>query len=57
MGCSAAYRTDQWHGWGCEITEGECMFLVPSSKLCAEKYEEGPDADELYNDNSYNNKS
>lgn len=30
----------------CSITEGECMFLFPNSKLCAEIYGEGPDAEE-----------
>ena len=43
--CSAAYRTEEYHGYGCEITEGACMFLYPDSKECAEKYGEGPDAD------------
>lgn len=42
--CKAAYVTDEWHGYGCEITEGECMFLYPDSKECAEHYGEGPDA-------------
>ena len=42
--CSAAYHTDEFHGYGCNITEGACMFLYPDSKACAEKYGEGPDA-------------
>ena len=42
--CEAAYRTDEYHGYGCEITEGACMFIYPDSKACAEKYGEGPDA-------------
>ncbi len=42
--CTAAYPTDEYHGWGCEITEGPCMFLWPDSKRCAEEYGEGPDA-------------
>lgn len=41
--CKAAYYTDEWHGYGCSITEGPCMFLFPNSKACAEKYGEGPD--------------
>ena len=44
MTCKAAKRTDEYHGWECEITEGACMFLNPDSKACAEKYGEGPDA-------------
>lgn len=43
--CKAAYYTDEWHGYGCEIAEGACMFLYPDSKACAEKYGEGPDAE------------
>lgn len=44
MSCKCAKQTDEWHGWECEITGGECMFLRPDSKACAEIYEEGPDA-------------
>ena len=46
MACKCAIRTDEYHGWECSITEGECMFLFPNSKLCAEIYGEGPDAEE-----------
>lgn len=42
--CKAAYHTDEYHGYGCGITEGACMFFYPDSKLCAEMYGEGPDA-------------
>lgn len=44
--CKAAYHTDEWHGYGCSITEGACMFFYPDSKTCAEKYGEGPNAEE-----------
>lgn len=44
--CKAAYHTDEWHGYGCEITGDACMFLLPDSKACAEKYGEGPDVEE-----------
>lgn len=50
-GCRCAYITDEWHGYGCEITGGECVFLYPNSKACAELYGEGPDAEQL-NDSS-----
>lgn len=43
MSCKCAKRTDEYHGWECEITEGACMFLIPDSKACAEQYGEGPD--------------
>lgn len=42
--CKEAYHTDEWHGYGCSITEGACMFLYPDSKACAREYGEGPDA-------------
>lgn len=44
MGCKCARVTDEYHGWECTITDGECMFIVPNSKRCAEIYGEGPDA-------------
>lgn len=46
MACKAARATDEYHGWECEITGGACMFLIPNSKACAEKYGERPDAEE-----------
>lgn len=49
--CKSAYHTDEYHGYGCNITEGPCMFLFPDSKMCAEKYGEGPDAGNTENDN------
>lgn len=46
MACKCAVRTDEYHGWECSITEGACMFITPDSKKCAEKYGEGPDAED-----------
>lgn len=43
-GCACSYLTDEWNGWGCEVTDGACVFLRPNSKACAEIYGEGPDA-------------
>lgn len=48
-GCSEAFRTDEYHGWGCKVTDGPCEFQFPSSKACAEIYNEGPDA--VHDDN------
>lgn len=45
--CKCGLETDEFHGWECELTGGECAFLSPSSKLCAEIYGEGPDADNI----------
>ena len=58
--CTAAYNTDEYHGYGCSITEGACMFLYPDSKACAEQYGEGPDAEdgaEFDEEESHENKS
>lgn len=43
MPCKCARPTDQYHGWECTVSGGECMLLIPSSKKCAEIYGEGPD--------------
>ena len=43
MSCKCAKATDEYHGWECEASGGACMFLIPDSKACAEKYGEGPD--------------
>ena len=40
MGCVCARRTDEYHGWRCEITDGACMYYVPNQDACAEKYGE-----------------
>lgn len=45
MGCKYAVETDQYHGWECMVTGGECAFLAPNSRLCADEYGEGSDAD------------
>jgi hypothetical protein len=44
MSCKCAYRSDEGHGWGCEVSGSACMFIYPDSKACAEKYGEGPEA-------------
>jgi hypothetical protein len=44
MACKCAIKTDEWHGWECDITGGACMYLIPDSKQCAKDFNEGPDA-------------
>lgn len=44
MACKCAIRVDEYNGWKCSVTDGECVFTYPSSKLCAEIWGEGPDA-------------
>lgn len=44
MSCKCAIETDEYQGWECSITGGACIFLISSSRACAEKYGEGPDA-------------
>lgn len=46
MNCKCARHTDEFHGWACSVSDGPCMFMVPDSKQCAEKYNEGPDANQ-----------
>ena len=45
MSCTCAERCDEYNGWRCTITGGECVFWYPSSKLCAEIWGEGPDSE------------
>ena len=40
MTCKAAKRTDEYHGWECEITGGACLLFYPDSKVCAETVHE-----------------
>lgn len=37
--CPNAKSTDQYHGWECKITGGECMFLFPNYNACQSMYE------------------
>lgn len=46
MSCKCAEKCDEYNGWRCTVTDGECVFLYPSSKRCAEICGEGPDAKE-----------
>lgn len=46
MLCKCARQSDEFHGWVCTVSGDACMFLFPNSKLCAEKYGEGPDVKE-----------
>ena len=41
-GCNCAIVSGQYHGWECDVSGGECMFLYPDAKRCAELYGEGP---------------
>lgn len=44
MSCKAA-KLDQDSGrYDCEVSGSQCIYLIPSSKACAEEYGEGPDA-------------
>lgn len=40
MLCKYAKRTDQYHGWECSISDGECMYLTPNQARCAEEFGE-----------------
>lgn len=41
-GCNCASPCDQYHGWECSITDGECMYLYPDAITCAKRFGEGP---------------
>lgn len=43
-GCSSATFDPDEGRYYCGVSGDMCMFLVPSSKACAEIYGEGPDA-------------
>lgn len=45
MACKCSIPTDQYHGYECAVTGGECAFIFPDSIACARRYQEGPDAD------------
>lgn len=30
--CICAIETDEYHGYRCDVTDGECMFLFPDEK-------------------------
>ena len=40
MRCIYAKRTDEYHGWECEITGGACMYIIPNQDACADEYGE-----------------
>ena len=46
MGCTAAKRTDEYNGWECTISGGECMFLYPDDEECYRRYDERPKVEE-----------
>ena len=45
MSCKSA-KYDEDDGYQCEVSGSSCMFMTPNSKACAEKFGEGPDADQ-----------
>lgn len=34
MKCQYASATDEFHGWECKITGGECELLFPDAEKC-----------------------
>lgn len=44
MSCKCAHFDEDTGRYKCDVSGDQCMFLFPSSKACAEKYGEGPDA-------------
>lgn len=44
MSCKCATFDSDLCRYECSVSGDGCMFMIPNSKLCAEKYGEGPDA-------------
>lgn len=44
MSCKAATFDPDEGGYYCAVSGDQCLYLIPSSKKCAEDYGEGPDA-------------
>lgn len=49
MSCKCATFDLDLCRYECSVSGDGCMFMIPNSKLCAEKYGEGPDAVEKRN--------
>jgi hypothetical protein len=45
MACKSATFDLEDGRYQCSVSGDGCMFLIPDSKACAERYGEGPDAD------------
>ena len=46
MSCKCATYNGEGR-YNCSVSGDSCMFLIPDSKVCAEKYGEGPDAEDI----------
>lgn len=46
MGCKCAHYDANEGRYMCSVSGGECLYIFPDSKACAEEYGEGPDANE-----------
>ena len=44
MSCKAAKFDPDEGRYYCDVSGDQCMYYIPNSKRCAEKYGEGPDA-------------
>lgn len=54
MSCVCAKRTDEYHGWECEITGDACMYLIPSQDACADAYGEVEHTDKFREEGGQN---
>lgn len=46
MGCKCATFDAEQGRYDCSVSGDGCMYLTPNSKLCAEQFGKGPDAEE-----------
>jgi len=49
MGCKCAEFDPDSGRYKCSVSGDGCIYMIPSSKRCAEEYDEGPDAVEQLN--------
>lgn len=45
MSCKCAKFDSEVGRYSCSVSDDGCVFMIPNSKLCAEMYGEGPDAE------------
>ena len=44
MNCKCAHWDPEEGRYSCDVSGGDCMYLIPSAEACAADYGEGPDA-------------
>ena len=55
MSCTAAKFDPDEGRYYCEISGDQCMYYIPSSEACARDYGEGPDYDDGWDNENWEN--